>query len=75
MEDMAWHDIAVLGALETPSRARKVSAVSNDVHIQALNEELRDGTITIRKFLLKASHTIVKALNVGLNGKKRRRNV
>ena len=59
----------------TPSRARKVSAVINDSKIKALNEELLAGTMSVRTFLKKASFTIMKALNVGLNGKKRRRNV
>ncbi|XP_052129966.1 uncharacterized protein LOC127751052 [Frankliniella occidentalis] len=76
MEDTTQQDLHVLRKKKKAVRRRSVSAVANDETIRVLTQELKDKHISVASFLKDASYTIVKALNRGLNGKKKiRRNI
>ena len=75
MEDSTTQDLYTLNSARNASRLRAVSAVANDETVKALTEDLQEGNISVRAFLRRASYTIVKSLNRGLNGRKRKHNV
>ncbi|KAK3916107.1 Aliphatic amidase expression-regulating protein [Frankliniella fusca] len=75
LEDRTEQNRAVLNQLTKAKRPRSVSAVSNDVRIAALTEDLEEGHISVKRFLESASYTIIRAVNRGLNGRKKKKNV
>ncbi|KAJ1518904.1 hypothetical protein ONE63_011490 [Megalurothrips usitatus] len=74
MEDCTQQDLYVIRRRKA-SRARAVTAEANDETVRALTALLKEDAISVRSFLKEASYTIVKSMNRGLNGRKKKKNV
>lgn len=73
MEDTSQQDLAVFKAGRRTSRQRATTAAANDCTIKSLTADLLEGNISVKHFLKGASYTVVRALDRGLKGQKKKK--